>query len=401
MKLKHLRSAIAVTAVSGLVAFGLVAPASAQTTVTANNDTASVVEDGSVTINVLGNDLPASGLTLQSVTDPDKGTATIVAGQVLYTPNADFNGTDTFAYTVSDGTSTVGAAVTVTVLPVNDAPVAKADSAKTTVGTAKTLDVLANDEDVDGDALVVVLQSQPAHGTASLDASTQQVTYTPVAGYVGDDSFTYYASDGTANSATVTVSLVVKAADTGDHSKNAKVLAICAASTDDARITSLCGIYTSMDMPPWALAKLGHVIVKLDASKPAPETDAVLAVCAAEDGDNIEWLCDLYEAGDMPPGIKALVGQRILLLSQDDGSQDVDIDDDDDRKGHKQWKPGFGWGHLHHGDRDRGDKDKDDSSNAQSISFGDDDDDRHGHDDRDNDRRKPGRKGGHGWGHRR
>lgn len=394
MKLKHLRSAIAVTAISGLVAFGLAAPVSAQATVTANSDTASVVEDGSVTINVLSNDMPASGLTLQSVTDPEKGTAVIAAGQVLYTPEADFNGTDTFAYTVSDGTSTVGAAVTVTVLPVNDAPVAKADSAKTTVDTAKILNVLGNDKDVDGDTLVVVLQSQPSHGTASLDASTQKVTYTPAAGYLGDDTFTYYASDGVANSATVTVSVTVKAADSDSDAGNAKVLAVCSANTTDARISSLCGIYLDMDMPPWALAKLGHVIVKLDASNPAPETDAVLTVCAAEDDDDIEWLCDLYRAGNMPPGIKALVGQRIILLSQDDGSQEVDVDDDDDKKGHKQWKPGFGWGHLHHDD------DKS-SSNALSVSFDDDDEDRHGHDDRDNDRRKSGRTGGHGWGHKR
>ena len=400
MKLKHLRSAVAVTAISGLVAFGLVATAAAQTTVTANSDSASVVEDGSVTINVLSNDLPATGLTLQSVTDPDKGTAAIVAGQVLYTPKADFNGTDTFAYTVSDGASTVGAAVTVTVLPVNDAPVAKADSAKTTVGTAKALNVLANDKDIDGDSLVVVLQSQPAHGTASLDVSTQQVTYTPAAGYIGTDSFSYYASDGVANSATVVVSLTVKAADSDGDAKNAKVLAVCSANTTDTRISSLCGIYINMDMPAWALAKLGHVIVKLDASKPAPQTDAVLTVCAAEDDDTIKWLCDLYRTDNMPPGIKVLVGQRIVLLSQDHGSQDFEVDDDDDRdddkKGHKQWKPGLGWGHLHH-DHD-GDKS---TSNTLSVSFSDDDDDRRGDDDRDNDRRKPGRKGGHGWGHKR
>ena len=387
MKLRHLRSAAAVTALTGLVAFGLVAPASAQTTVTANSDTASVVEDGSVSIDVLANDLPASGLTLQAVTDPDKGTAAIVAGRVLYTPKADFNGTDTFAYTVTDGTSTVGAAVTVTVSPVNDAPVAKADSAKTTVGTAKTLHVLGNDKDKDGDSLVVVLQSQPAHGTASLDVATPKVTYTPVAGYVGQDSFSYYASDGVANSATVTVSLTIKVADS-DDSKSAKVLAICAANTADTRISGLCGVYASTDMPPWALAKLGHVILKLDASKHATQVDAVLTACAAEDDDNVEWLCDLYKAGDMPPGIKALVGQRILLLSQGEGSQNVE-GDDDKKKDHKPWKLGLGWGH-----HDKGDN----QSNAQSISFGNDDDHKD-RDDRDNDRRTPGRKGGHGWGH--
>jgi len=347
MNLKRMRSAVIMTAAAGLAAFALAAPASAQTTITAASDTATVLEDGSVTINVLANDTPATGLTLSSVTQPAKGTATITGGQVVYTPKANFHGTDTFAYTVTDGTTTVGAAVTVTVLPVNDAPVAKPDSAKTTVGVAIVIDVLKNDKDVDGDALVVVLQSQPSHGTATLDVNTKKVTYTPTAGYVGADSFTYYASDGVANSETVTVSIQVKASSGGlDDSTNAKVLAVCAAHSGEARMVSLCGIYLNVDIPPWARANIGHIILKLEP-KPT-QTDAVLAACAEKDDEHIVWLCGVYKSGELPPGMAKHVGQRILVLAKDGGQQSLSAGD-------KDKKPGRG---ALSGDKDK-DKDRD------------------------------------------
>ncbi|MCX6043717.1 MAG: Ig-like domain-containing protein, partial [Chloroflexi bacterium] len=90
-------------------------------------DTASTQEDTPVTINVLGNDTRgASGrpLAVVAVGKPAGGTATIVNNQVLYTPNTNFNGGDTFFYSINDGDSanTRQTTVRVQVEPVNDAP---------------------------------------------------------------------------------------------------------------------------------------------------------------------------------------------------------------------------------------------------------------------------------------
>ncbi len=95
----------------------------------------------------------------------------------------------------------------------NSAPVASDDSAATSVDTSVVIAVLANDSDADGDALTVTDLTAPANGGVALNADGT-VTYTPNAGFVGSDSFTYTAFDGsaTSNVATVTVNVTDPAA---------------------------------------------------------------------------------------------------------------------------------------------------------------------------------------------
>src|SRR5206468_376467 len=140
------------------------------------------------------------------------GTLTLAAnGAFSYTPAANSHGSDSFTYKANDGTVDSNiATVTITIAAVNDAPMAGNDTATTAEDTATTIAVLANDSDVDGDALTVSVGSQPAHGTATVNAD-QTVTYMPTANYNGGDTFTYTVSDGHGGTATATVSITVTA----------------------------------------------------------------------------------------------------------------------------------------------------------------------------------------------
>ncbi|RRS02949.1 tandem-95 repeat protein [Aquabacterium soli] len=136
---------------------------------------------------------------------------------VLYTPAANYHGVDSFSYTVSDGRGgSASATVTIGVTPVNDAPVATDDAYTVTSGQTLTVPVLAgllaNDSDVDGDALVIVGSTAASHGAGTLlpDGS---FSYTPTAGFVGTDSFSYTVSDGL-STRTATVSITVSAPPT-------------------------------------------------------------------------------------------------------------------------------------------------------------------------------------------
>ena len=177
------------------------------------DDTATTAEDNAVDINVATNDTDADGATLSvtAVTTPSSGTAVVAEGSsttVTYTPNANFNGTDSFDYTVSDGTHTDTGTVTVTVTAVNDAPVAVNDTVTTAEDTAVDIYVAANDTDIEGDTLSVTAVTTPSNGTVIASGNTTTVTYTPDAGFTGTDSFDYTVSDGTdTDTGTVTVTV--------------------------------------------------------------------------------------------------------------------------------------------------------------------------------------------------
>jgi hypothetical protein len=178
----------------------------------ARDDTATTPEDTAVTIPVLANDVDPDGdaLTVTAVTQPANGMVVINADNtVTYTPAMNFNGTDTFTYTISDGQLTDTATVTVTVTPQNDAPDARDDAATTVVNTPVTIPVLANDVDPDGDPLTVTAVTTPANGAVVINADNT-VTYTPNLGFTGTDTFTYTISDpgGLMDTATVTVTVM-------------------------------------------------------------------------------------------------------------------------------------------------------------------------------------------------
>ncbi len=178
----------------------------------ANADTATTTEDRALAINVTANDTDVDGdrLTVAAITaGPANGTAEIVNNQIRYTPNADFNGEDKLTYSVDDGQGgTAEAELTIAVTPLNDAPVAVADEATTDEDTAVTIDVLANDTDVDGDGLTVTTVGGARLGTVAIAEDGSSLTYTPKADANGTDTFTYTVSDGTLR-ATSTVTVTV------------------------------------------------------------------------------------------------------------------------------------------------------------------------------------------------
>ena len=174
------------------------------------NDVTNTLEDVSVSVSVLLNDVEPDGARL-TITDAfsTQGTVVISGTNIIFTPTLNFFGTALFSYTISDGTSSAPATVSVTVTPVNDAPVGSTDAYKTWEDVALAVPapgVLQNDTDIENGPLTALLVTDVSHGTLSLSPNGS-FTYTPGTNYFGGDSFTYRVSDGIAQSPVTTVSL--------------------------------------------------------------------------------------------------------------------------------------------------------------------------------------------------
>ena len=146
-----------------------------------------------------------------TVTLPSTGmiTVSLITGVVTYTPPLHFFGVATFNYIISDGVLTDTATVTVDVLPVNDPPEAKDDTATTPRNTPILIKAVENDTDPDGDDLNIVTVVVPLDGVVTF-SGTKAITYTPDLGFIGTVTFTYVVSDGPAtDSAIITVNVAL------------------------------------------------------------------------------------------------------------------------------------------------------------------------------------------------
>jgi VCBS repeat-containing protein len=181
---------------------------------------APIAEDQSVTtpeetakaITLGATDIENDPLTYAIVAQPAHGTVVLVDNVATYTPALNYTGPDSFTFKANDGMLDSNVAtVSITVTPVNDAPVAVDD--EYTVAEKDTLTiaapgVLANDVDVDGDALTAILVDDVSDGTLTLNADGS-FTYTPDEYFNGTDSFTDLASDGTLESELAEVVITV------------------------------------------------------------------------------------------------------------------------------------------------------------------------------------------------
>lgn len=184
----------------------------ANTAPSALNDAAIITEDsGTTTIDALANDSDADKdlISISGIASgyPLHGTATISNGKIDYTPAADYHGTDTIAYIISDGDLTNTANVIVTITPVNDTPVLTAVTDKSiNKGENITLtmdDVVATD--VDGDDLSLVIAPGENYTVSGN-------TITPASGFTGTLSVGISVTDGELTSNVMVMSIEVASA---------------------------------------------------------------------------------------------------------------------------------------------------------------------------------------------
>ncbi|WP_425411106.1 Ig-like domain-containing protein [Hyphococcus sp.] len=191
--------------------------ATANVTVTVDNETPTAVADSAgtlpdtqTTVDVLANDTDPNGdpLTVTGVAQPANGTVVVNPDDtVTYTPHAGFSGADNFTYTACDSDGNCDTA-TVTVTVSAEAPQAVDDVASVLSGTPSTIDPLANDNDPNGDPLTVADIADPANGTVVINPDGA-ITYTPEAGFVGTDTFTYTVCDDDGNCDTASITVTV------------------------------------------------------------------------------------------------------------------------------------------------------------------------------------------------
>ncbi|MER8483686.1 tandem-95 repeat protein, partial [Mesorhizobium sp. M1322] len=175
------------------------------------DDTASGNEDTAITTAVLANDSFEGTPAVTAVTQGANGSVVVNPdNSVTYTPNADFNGADSYTYTVTSGGVTETATVNVTVSAVNAAPVAMNDKlviSNDTTAIFSAAVLLGNDTDGDSDKLQIVSVSG---ANVTYNAVSQTITYNtdPLSNNtVNAGSFTYQVSDGNGGLTTGTVSI--------------------------------------------------------------------------------------------------------------------------------------------------------------------------------------------------
>jgi hypothetical protein len=161
-----------------------------------------------ISITLTGSDNEGAPLTYVIVDLPDHGLLDDLSlPAVLYTPDADYFGDDSFSFKVNDGVQDSNVAVVdIAVAADNDPPTANDQSVSTNADTP--LDIILTAQDIDGGALSYFVVSGPANGTLD-GANAPNVTYTPNPGFDGSDSFTFKANDTFDDSEAATVSITV------------------------------------------------------------------------------------------------------------------------------------------------------------------------------------------------
>ncbi|WP_198328904.1 tandem-95 repeat protein [Psychrobacter faecalis] len=235
------------------------APVSANTTIAATEDT---IAKGLL---AKATDVDGDNLTYAIATGAANGKVVIGKdGSYSYTPNANFNGKDSFTYTVTDGTETITKTANITVASVNDLPVSK-DSIITATEDTIVSGKLEAATDVDGDTLTYAIATNATNGKVVI-GKDGSYSYTPNANFNGKDSFTYTITDGKGGVITQTATVNIAAVNDAPVSENTIITA-----TEDTIAKGLLAKATDVDGDALtyaiaSAAKNGTAVVNKDGS---------------------------------------------------------------------------------------------------------------------------------------
>jgi hypothetical protein len=172
---------------------------------TASSQSITLDEDVSTPVTLSGEIGNGGALNYSVLAGPSMGTLSGTPPNIIYTPNENASGNDSFTFKVQYGRAEVEASVAITVNPVNDAPIAFDDIVDSTQKRV-SIPALLNDSDVDGDSLTIISVTQPVSGgmTSIIDGG-QTIAYERKDGKTKNDSFEYTISDGKGGTSTATV----------------------------------------------------------------------------------------------------------------------------------------------------------------------------------------------------
>jgi hypothetical protein len=174
----------------------------------ATDTVATVLEDQFTYVTLRATDPDGDALTYSIVSPPLHGTLSGSGRTLMYKPAANFNGIDTFTYRVNDGFASSNIAkATITVMSINDPPVANPDFVTVARRAKVTIPVLANDTDGDGDKLAVTAVGRATVGLASMVGGVVSYTAPAVAGTYW---FTYTITDRKGGAAIGLVTVTVE-----------------------------------------------------------------------------------------------------------------------------------------------------------------------------------------------
>ena len=288
---------------------------SARITIT-NSETGDVLAAGGLPSGISVDQINSTANTLVLIGDATPSDYAAAIQTITFDTSATpVLGDRTIEVTLNDGTTDSAiATTTVTVSSGNTPPVATPDGFDATAGTPLVItasQLTGNDDDADGDALTINAVTDPANGTAVLNADGN-ITYTSAPGYDGADSFDYTISDGKGGTASATVTVAVDAADAIDANPVQTVESRISAASDDAEedVTSgevslkssdlelatdlsnnqLVGMrFTGLDIPTDAVILSAHIQFTVDEVSDG----ATSLIISGEDSDDAQTFSSL------------------------------------------------------------------------------------------------------------